>query len=721
MLELKPGTTNLASDAPESDPAKDAFGYWPFARTLAAAISATAQPEGLTMAIHGTWGSGKSTLLNFVIHELKALPLDRKPIVIEFNPWWFDNRQMLAGQFLAQFASKLPDGFGGLREIGNTIAEYAESLGTVVAAASAHPWLKPPVTYLAKLFRQKVKAVPALKAEVAAALRETGQRIVFVIDDIDRLTADEIQEVFKVVKALANFPNVIYLLAFDRKIVADALTATLKMDGEAYLEKIIQAPFSLPALDRVNLRGRLIEQLNQILKQHPGAVDDKYWGNLFFHGLEHYIKTPRDVVRIINVLSVTFPAVAGEVNTVDFIAIEFLRVFEPIVYLAIRDNPQYFVGLIQDRSRGANDPELQFHEAWLAEVSQVRRASLKPVMQRLFPRLKTVWDGGGFTSEFSSKWKRELRACSPDIFDVYFKFGVISDRVSRREINELLQSASDPAEASKHLLAAAQIKRADGTSKVSEYLDWLRDLKGEVTAEAAKGLLSALFQIGDGLLSSADEQRGFFSVPNRWRVTLTINDLLRCIEPREVFAQVGRLLNSASAPALSVGVVESAIEFREKQAANPDQPLGLITELQVPDLKRAVIAQLRGLGDERLAVVTELDYVVHRWLRWDDVEYVKQRMANLLASDQFLPAVLEGYLRFGMASQMGDNVSVRIPRLNPKSFELFVDINTLESSVTDMLTRPDLTANQRTAGEQYTRGMDQIRAGKDPGDPFADF
>jgi len=60
---------------------------------------------------------------------------------------------------------------------------------------------------------------------------------------------------------LANFPKAVYLLAFDRKTVAQALSATLGMDGGAYLEKIVQAPFSLPALDRERLTQKLFEKL----------------------------------------------------------------------------------------------------------------------------------------------------------------------------------------------------------------------------------------------------------------------------------------------------------------------------------------------------------------------------------------------------------------------------------------------------------------------------
>jgi predicted KAP-like P-loop ATPase len=98
MTEEQSAAPPLGSDRPVIDPAQDAFGYAPFARRLARAVSETPSPEGLVMAIHGPWGCGKSTLLNFVKHEIAALPEEHRPIVIDFNPWWFEGQQNLAAR-----------------------------------------------------------------------------------------------------------------------------------------------------------------------------------------------------------------------------------------------------------------------------------------------------------------------------------------------------------------------------------------------------------------------------------------------------------------------------------------------------------------------------------------------------------------------------------------------------------------------------------------------
>ena len=130
--------------------------------------------------------------------------------------------------------------------------------------------------------------------------KRAATEILVMIDDIDRLTADEIRQLYRVIKSVADFPNVIYLLAFDKRVVINALEKTQDIPGagEEYLEKIVQTPFELPIPDKNSLRSLLFEKLNLILTDTPEELFDKrYWLNVYFQGIDHFITTPRDVIR----------------------------------------------------------------------------------------------------------------------------------------------------------------------------------------------------------------------------------------------------------------------------------------------------------------------------------------------------------------------------------------------------------------------------------------
>ena len=58
-----------------------------------------------------------------------------------------------------------------------------------------------------------MKDVEKLKTEISTLLHSQPRRIVVMIDDIDRLTSEEIRQVFRAVKSVGDFPNVTYLLS----------------------------------------------------------------------------------------------------------------------------------------------------------------------------------------------------------------------------------------------------------------------------------------------------------------------------------------------------------------------------------------------------------------------------------------------------------------------------------------------------------------------------
>src|SRR6266567_4078903 len=97
----------------------------------------------------------------FVIH-LILLP----SVFIWSAYWWFEGQQNLAAQFLVQFSARLPRESKALREIGNVLAEYADAVGSVVAASTGIP-LVGKLSFVLKLLKRKSKDVPALKAEIS--------------------------------------------------------------------------------------------------------------------------------------------------------------------------------------------------------------------------------------------------------------------------------------------------------------------------------------------------------------------------------------------------------------------------------------------------------------------------------------------------------------------------------------------------------------------------
>jgi predicted KAP-like P-loop ATPase len=707
--------TTLGSDVPATLPSEDAYGYLNFARRIARAVRTTPSPQGLVISIEGAWGSGKTSILNFIKHDLRYTEGGENPVVIDFNPWWFDDRNHLATQFLSQFQTKLPHENKALRAIGDAMAEYSNAISKTVAVSTGHAWIDKPLGWLLRLLKTKPQDLPKLKQTISRKLEALGQRFVFIVDDVDRLTPDEMREVFKVIKALADFPNVVYLLSFDREVVANALGRALGIDGATYLEKIVQAPFSLPAVDRQLLRNKLVADLEIILSGQPKAkLDPKYWWNVYYDGLDDFIQKPRDVVRVINALAVTLPAIAGEANPVDHIAIEFLRIFVPTVYATIRDNREEFVGTPASRNTPAANATLAFHEGWLADVAIDHRETCKRLVSRLFPKVKACWGGMGYGGEWNSIWRNELRICSDALFDVFFQFGVSSDVLSQSELDSLLELTADIDVLKATLAKSTTVIRADGHSKARDYVDRLLDPKLPMTERMARRLVEAVMDLGDSLLVVRDVQGKMLPLPNDWRLLFLVNRLLEELPSDQLSETISGLVLNGRAIGLAVSLVAYVEHSSEK--AEAQTPLSSVSEEALASLKTIAVGRLQAANVEDLLRLENFVSVVNSWGAWAESTSIKEKFAASL-SPEHLPRLLERFVSTGSASSIDDRVARTTYSLNPKNMEPVADIAELEPSVVKMLDRQDLTQLQRVAGERFLRGMERIRAGHDPSSP----
>lgn len=709
----------IHSDVPLSDPVADEFGYAGFAKQVASAVVKTPSPQGLVMAIHGPWGAGKSTLLNFVKHYLQEEKDGSKPLVIDFNPWWFDDKNQLAGQFLAQFSTKLKLGPSKVQKAGDLMAQYSGALGKAVALSTGHVWVDVPIGILLKFFKLEPKDVPKLKTEITKALREGNHRVVCIIDDIDRLTPVEIREVFKVVKALADFPNLVYLLSFDRRVVANALAGAMDLNGEAggeaYLEKIIQVPFHLPAVDRVKLQHKLFSELNRLL---VGAdlqlLDQTYWGNIFLEGMAPQLTKPRDIVRYVNALAVTFPVLRDEVNIADFFALEFLRINQSDLYETIRDNAQWFAGRDQ-RGLMAHErtEEREFHQAWAAKLDESFRSGIQAMMERLFPRL----DDMGRGAEFESEWRKMRRAAAPEMFPNYFQFAVGADRLSRNTMISFIDGLEDQGKTEATLLNAVKTKRSDGSSKARDFLEYFRDYTSEIDSARAINLLRVLSRIGDQLIVKGDESYVGVSLPSSVRLGWVMQHALSRVPEDKRDTELISSFKDGDAVTYLCEVISMIEACHQKPVTyGPAATLTAIKPATLFDLKgialnRIELAAARG----QLLEAPELVSLLVRWRDWRSIEAPRKWIDNYIMPDRKkLLVFLEHFLRSSTTTTFGDHVGRVSYSLGLKFLCDFIDLAEVDGRLVSSVQGERCTDTQELVIATFQQQYKLFNKGKDP-------
>jgi predicted KAP-like P-loop ATPase len=211
----KEATSYISGDRPIEDPADDRLGFARFAEGLARSLLAQTTSQGLVVGIHGPWGSGKTTLLNFVLHYLDEMTQSSKTapegadatqggnpnlLIVRFNPWWFTGREDLAVRLLDQFRASLAGE-------GERASRIKDSLGELSESLSSSPFgVLQKAGFFGRLAFKRNPDVVKLKKKIADALVEDGRLVVFVVDDIDRLNAEELRHLFGVIKAVGDFP-----------------------------------------------------------------------------------------------------------------------------------------------------------------------------------------------------------------------------------------------------------------------------------------------------------------------------------------------------------------------------------------------------------------------------------------------------------------------------------------------------------------------------------
>jgi len=222
------------TDHPLTEEEEALSGWTSQAQTLTQKLLATDTTRAaFSLGIVASWGEGKSSFMGIMQRYLQQA--QREAIVMRFNPWLYDKETPLTKVFfeelrrtLAPYSSKLS----------KSIDNYADLL-----LAVDNGWLK----FAHQLLRQPQRSTAKQFDQLSRNIQELGRKVVIFIDDVDRLTREELLELFNLVRNSSNLPCLYFVLAYDKSYVLK----TLQSDGEhmtRYPEKILQEEYPLPKL-----------------------------------------------------------------------------------------------------------------------------------------------------------------------------------------------------------------------------------------------------------------------------------------------------------------------------------------------------------------------------------------------------------------------------------------------------------------------------------------
>lgn len=359
-------------DVPIESDGQDVLGHTEIARYLATFVCRPKSDSAVVIGLTGAWGTGKSGILNLTCERLKSQVItfytgeqetQVHPTVFRFQPWLVGARDSLIASFFAQLINQIDQvrddavaaGLVPRYEIEKLIRTLRQQIrgfaNLASAAADASQFLEPSGVYawiasglaaFGRAFSGDVaRSLEGERKAIELSLRKLcnlrrGLRFVVIIDDVDRLEPAEVVELFRLIKSVADFPHMTYVVAFDQAIVERAFKKALQIkSGGAYLEKLVQFVVPVPPLSARALPDFMERMLQRAFPvptdlEAPGKAELDFGSRRASVVLRTWaariLSTPRDVKRLVASVEFAWAELRGKADLLDLVWIEMLKV-----------------------------------------------------------------------------------------------------------------------------------------------------------------------------------------------------------------------------------------------------------------------------------------------------------------------------------------------------------------------------------------------------------
>ena len=298
------------SDAPIMSRSEDTLNMRAYAEALADFTRTCKTP--MTISIQGDWGSGKSSVMHMVEAEIKnASDKSLTTKTIWFDTWQFaqfGSDASLPVTLLSTFIRQLESdsktkgnlgqqALGILSKIANhPLGKTAIRAGTF-GVGNVDDWKSD------ESGPSPSELLAELRPKLEQLLQQEG-RVVFFVDDLDRIPPIQAVTLLETIKIFLNVRNVVFILALDYEVVERGLKDKFGMSssdlgGRSFFDKLIQLPFSIPVGSykvKEYLRSALLEL---------GYLDQREGDNLghVVPLVERSVgRNPRAIKRVLNSL-----------------------------------------------------------------------------------------------------------------------------------------------------------------------------------------------------------------------------------------------------------------------------------------------------------------------------------------------------------------------------------------------------------------------------------
>ena len=273
----------------------------------------------ITIGLQGEWGTGKTSLMSLLLEDFN----DKNIACSWVNTWEYS---------LFRNANETTPGV--LRGMLEKLKESCKSRGIWTLKDDTEEKFKSAARFLGGLANQIVANQTGIDVKGAAAGGGSSQnssaevaeikalitdlisdlindpknpieKVVFFVDDLDRIPPGDAVEVLEALKNIFDIPNCVFILAIDYDIVVKGLESKFgpktdenEREFRSFFDKIIQVPFSMP-IGTYDIENFLVEKLKDL---GTGILEEEK--ELYVKAVKYSIGyNPRSLKRYLNAFS----------------------------------------------------------------------------------------------------------------------------------------------------------------------------------------------------------------------------------------------------------------------------------------------------------------------------------------------------------------------------------------------------------------------------------
>ena len=676
--------------------------------------------DSITIGIEGSWGSGKTSVINLVMDRIikkykpdiwenydsyvfsSTTPSKISPLIVNFNPWIYSNEEKLLSDFFRLICHSITlrnkwlaiAFWFSTSEYINKILETSKLglvtsvfLGTVEVTVNIfsilNVLLNTPIRF--QLNNKKSRA--------DKILGELNEKIFVFIDDIDRLDADETLLILKLTKIVADFPNMVFILAYDKdktiKKIDTKFEGNIKSKeahnyediGDNFIDKIVQYHFHIPKTHRFNYEKYFSELVESINKYSNVEILDKDTLNSAYKDyLYALLQTPRNAKQYIKNITTRLSIIdVKEICLQDLLLIEAVRIYAIDTYNSLHDNILELVHheIIYDTNR--NRDAVSYNnllEKICDKALATNKDSITKILSNLFPF-------------HIGKYEDARRICSKAHYDKYFTMLLDPTKISEEEI-EIFAN-----------------KLYEGNDAFVEYVNNFRGIEYLNRVIACKKIINAIDDNDNIRLTNLLLSLWELSETDVWPLNLW------CLNTQEQHAwyfecSILYKLDYASKKKVLFSAIES-INIRHSylyflyRLSKPEEQKTLnklLTADDMNELRRRCIKELESDSITSWALTNRgiLEITLNFWFEYgkkNDIQMAKKFALSLLKSKDTLIKLLENYI---------DDISTRVRFDRNKLSKYFDDITVVDNEVTK-LDKNKLTQEERDIVDMYKNAL----------------